>query len=494
MSNVSRLRIAIYSIFFFASLILLCSCLTLDTPIAEQVSNGATQTESILPQQVKKLEEIDIPTEQVVNETAQILNVIPKYSFSVIIDYDQHTAEINEVIEYQNRTGERLTLLQISIPPDHYPDSFSLSNYSSEPDSELIAPIGNHDPWVVDLSRPLEAGEIIRMAFNYVIHLPATAGSFGYSEQQANFQNWYPYIQPLDLHKGWIDNDYSPIGEYIVSEKANFFVNIRANQDLVIAGAGKEYVNPDGSITFTHVNTRDFTFSISPKFRKYSTDLGNVVVNAYVFSDSEDSAKELIRNSSAALVYFGSLYDMDYPHATLNIVEADFPDGMEADGIYFLSRDYLNSFDGTHRNYLTILSAHETAHQWFYGIVGNNQATEPWLDEALCTLSEILYYQEFYSSDAEWWWDYRVNSYKPDGNVDGSVYQYDSLRSYLNEVYLQGARFLHELRTLVGDEAFITALRNYVYENSNRIADEEDFFRQFALFNIDDLKDLYFFQ
>jgi hypothetical protein len=33
-------------------------------------------------------------------------------------------------------------------------------------------------------------------------------------------------------------------------------------------------------------------------------------------------------------------------------------------------------------------AAHETAHQWFYSLVGNDQARDPWLDEGLATWAE----------------------------------------------------------------------------------------------------------
>jgi hypothetical protein len=34
------------------------------------------------------------------------------------------------------------------------------------------------------------------------------------------------------------------------------------------------------------------------------------------------------------------------------------------------------------------LAAHETAHQWFYSLVGNDQARDPWLDEGLASWAE----------------------------------------------------------------------------------------------------------
>jgi hypothetical protein len=37
---------------------------------------------------------------------------------------------------------------------------------------------------------------------------------------------------------------------------------------------------------------------------------------------------------------------------------------------------------------LRVLVHHETAHQWFYSLVGNDQARDPWLDEALATWAQ----------------------------------------------------------------------------------------------------------
>src|SRR5439155_17448401 len=35
-----------------------------------------------------------------------------------------------------------------------------------------------------------------------------------------------------------------------------------------------------------------------------------------------------------------------------------------------------------------LVAVHETAHQWFYAMVGDSQARDPWLDEAFATFSE----------------------------------------------------------------------------------------------------------
>ena len=68
-----------------------------------------------------------------------------------------------------------------------------------------------------------------------------------------------------------------------------------------------------------------------------------------------------------------------YPYPELDVVLGAFPDfgGMEYPTIVFSEVDKWTV-------------AHEVAHQWWYGLVGNDQYAEPWLDESLATWSEEL--------------------------------------------------------------------------------------------------------
>ena len=47
-------------------------------------------------------------------------------------------------------------------------------------------------------------------------------------------------------------------------------------------------------------------------------------------------------------------------------------------------------FGDTAPDDLADLAAHELAHQWFYALVGNDQARDPWLDEAFATYSQAV--------------------------------------------------------------------------------------------------------
>jgi aminopeptidase N len=49
------------------------------------------------------------------------------------------------------------------------------------------------------------------------------------------------------------------------------------------------------------------------------------------------------------------------------------------------------------------MTPHELSHQWFYGFIGSNHALEPWLDEALATYAELLYYERYHPESVDWW-------------------------------------------------------------------------------------------
>lgn len=276
------------------------------------------------------------------------------------------------------------------------------------------------------------------------------------------------------------------VGEYLVYDAGDYAVSIRlvgAPAHTLIAASAEAQIEGD-TYSYHLASARSFAWSASDRYQVFDAEAqtlsGVIQVKSYVFPEHAQAGERAAQVSAQALALYAELFGPPasgaYPHPGLAVVEADFFDGMEYDGLYFLGRDYYDTYDGTSQNYLVSLSAHETAHQWWYGIVGNDQAMEPWLDEAFCTYSERLFYEHYYPELVSWWWEYRVNRFIPQGWVDSAIYDHSSFRPYVNAVYLRGALFLEQLRTQIGDEAFFAVLREYTAFFAGRQATTRNFF------------------
>jgi len=208
-------------------------------------------------------------------------------------------------------------------------------------------------------------------------------------------------------------------------------------------------------------------------------ELNGVKIYGYIFPAFQVPGQAAFEATLKALSLYQDLYG-PYQQSSLTMVQADFNHGMEYEGLYFQSMGFFNTYNGTEQSYLVAIAVHETAHQWWYGQVANDQALEPWLDEAFCTFSELAYYENLYPQSTDWWWNTRVNYYLPSGRIDRSIYGFqdyaEQYLNYRNATYLQGAKFMSALRDQMGEEVFYRFVQEYGSRNKDQIATREDFF------------------
>jgi aminopeptidase N len=204
--------------------------------------------------------------------------------------------------------------------------------------------------------------------------------------------------------------------------------------------------------------------------------IGETTVYSYYLPIYQRAGEATMIASAQAIQVFSQKFGT-YPHKTLSVVIADFKDSMEFSALFFHSRSFYDLYDGTPANYLTFVAVHETAHQWWFDQVANDQALEPWLDESLTTYSESIYYETLYPDMLSWWWSYRIDFFEPQGYIDIPVYDGQNDDSYKHTVYFNGAHFLQDLRQLIGDEAFQSFVQDYFAQNRGGIATSDDFFR-----------------
>jgi len=274
-----------------------------------------------------------------------------------------------------------------------------------------------------------------------------------------------------------VDATNTIVGEYIVAESADFNLRLRltgAVQDLTIA-ASSEGIEQPGFIEYHLPLARSFSLSISDRFVVQEAQHQGVTILTYVFPQHRDAGQAIIEVAENALDMFAELF-YPYPRQTLSLVAADFLHNMETDGMLLISKGVIDFYRNAPLNNLTILVPHEISHQWLYSMVGNDPAREPWLDEAFATYSEALYFERFQPEHLGWWWQNRVEGFKPSGWVDSTTSIPGGYTAYRDAVYLNGQNSCMVCGSWWGMKPFFTAITQYVVDNTYKIASGNDFF------------------
>ncbi|HLF27962.1 MAG TPA: M1 family aminopeptidase [Anaerolineae bacterium] len=337
------------------------------------------------------------------------------------------------------------------------------------------------------LPRPLPSGQTILIELDFEGRVPVDFGSvnvygiFNYDteKQVLALANWYPILAVWREGK-W---DVAPVigeGDAVVSQTALYRVRITAPADWKVIATGSSLdVQRQGEVAqsdFASGPTRDFMLLASPTFERSETPLEDVRVVHWGLPEGEsnwDDALQVARDSIAVYTdRFGP-----YPYAELDIVAAPLRNaaGVEYPGLILIETDLY--FGAEAQAFLLITVAHEVAHQWWYGVVGNDVLRAPWQDEALTTYSSALYFEEYapaFYQDLLDSYAQSVAAFQQDEGDEPVAQPLSAFRGRGNAygaiVYLKGALFFAELREALGDATFFTALQTYYARNRYALA------------------------
>jgi hypothetical protein len=426
------------------------------------------------------------PTEVSSPTPTPVLLERPQYQISASLDYPNHRVIVEERILISNPAGKPLKVIDLVVPPNNWGGVFTIQEVNAG-DKVLESYSLDVVTLQLVLAEPAwQPDEILELNIQYSLNLPQQnslpgygPSPFGYTDLQTNLVDWYPMVPPYQEDEGWVIHDPWIFGEYLVYPAADFEVSLSTGAPgLVVASSTAPEVEGD-PLKYKLTAARNFVFSISHSYEVLEEEQNGIKVFGYIFPAFQIPGKAAFEATLQALELYQDLYG-PYPQSSLTMVQADFDHGMEYEGLYFLNRGFFNTYNGTEQSYLVTIAVHETAHQWWYGQVGNDQALEPWLDEAFCTFSELAFYENYYPQSVEWWWNTRVNIYQPSGRIDRSIYGFQEYTNqyleYRNATYLQGAKFMAALKEHLGDETFFLFTKEYGEQNKDKIATQEQFF------------------
>jgi hypothetical protein len=299
---------------------------------------------------------------------------------------------------------------------------------------------------------------------------------FGWDGPVLSLPGFYP---TLAVRQGgaWALDAPPAHGDVLFNEVALYQLDLTVSRNLVVVASGvtlNVIDNPDGSRTWQIVGgpLRDMTVIAGP-FQAVSEMAAGATVTSYYLPGHQTAAESVLAHAAASLRLYSDVYG-PYPYTELDLVEAPLNlRGMEYSGLVLIGEDLYRD----QQEFLTFLVAHEVAHQWWYGVVGNSPYQHPWLDEGLTEYSAFEYYRNVYGEgEAErlltgrWLipFDFAAGG-GLDGGVDRPAAAFDPA-SYELLVYAKAALFFHTLREQLGEDVYQQVLQTYYAENRYQIA------------------------
>lgn len=247
------------------------------------------------------------------------------------------------------------------------------------------------------LELPWENGQTLILELHYTLTIPRLAGRFGENNGIWALGNAFP-LPAVYRDGAYREDPYYAVGDPFISECMNFTVQLSLPQGYTAAGSAWPSVTRQESgnslYAFEALAVRDFALCLSDGYRLAQAMEDGVLVSAYAKNIGQ--AREALDFARQALACYKRHFGA-YPYPVYTLAQVDFPfGGMEYPSLVMLGGDQLRQGGET----LELLVAHETAHQWWYGIVGSDQVNQAWQDEALCEYSLLPYMQDYHGFQA----------------------------------------------------------------------------------------------
>ncbi len=410
------------------------------------------------------------------------------YTLALSYDAESHVLSAVQTVEITNRSENTFGAVKFHIYANQYredaanavvPNTYRLSAYKNgysygDISFDSVKVDGNAVAYVIEgqdmdiLSVPLAEefypGDKVSVEMVYEITLANIWHRLGYGNNTVNLGNFYPVLCHID-NGAYNCTPYYAVGDPFVTDVANYTVTLTVPSDYVVAATGELTEAASGENGSKYVYraeaVRDFAMVLSNKFKKVSRQVGDTTVNYYYFSDT-DCDKSL--ETAVGMLEYMNAKVGKYPYKQLSVAETDFCyGGMEYPNMVMVtsgSQQYTEAI------------VHEIAHQWFYGIVGNDQIADAWMDEGLADFLTMLYIDasgngklsDYVKAALKNYTTYVdvLNRYFHDVDVSfRPLSGYKNDQEYLYMTYVKGSLLFYTLYDTMGESKFFKALSRY---------------------------------
>ncbi len=472
---------------------------------------------------------------------AQYFQQDVKYTIHAALNDVRHQINCDITIFYKNNSSTTLNELYIHLWPNAYADETTplAEQYFNAGDGRMLTAKesdfgkidslrfqvnGEKAEWQIlpdhpdvcriNLSKPLAKGDSLILTTPFRVSLPGMNMSrLGHNQQAYYITQWYPKPAVFDKN-GWNYFSYIDKGEFY-GEFGTFDVFITLPKNYKVAATGLlkdspeeiEWLHAQDSLTkliekfpdtdsfppsskeiktvhFHQANVHDFAWFADKRWNVLSDTMklsDNRVISVNTFFNNRQVTywKNVNAILKKAINHYSENIDV-YPYDAVTVVDVGYADGagMEYPMITTIGTPYSKkSFENT--------IAHEVGHNWFYGILGNNERCHPWMDEGMNKYFDVKYLYKYYPNDStgigirvtnkkvirskKWklptdkklLFNYllaaRTNE---DQSPDLCSEQYN-LKVYSQDIYHKTEVSLNYLRTVLGDTLFSKCIKDY---------------------------------
>jgi hypothetical protein len=237
--------------------------------------------------------------------------------------------------------------------------------------------------------KPVGPGETARFAIAWTSRVPhGDVGRAGWVHDYHFVAQWFPKIGVLQKD-GWNAHQFHAMGEFF-SDFGVYDVKLTLPADFVVGATGVQAeaaANSDGTRTlrFRQDDVHDFAWTASRRFLERKgrfEDAGYPPVEIRLLLQPEHAAlaERYLEATRIALRSYGA-WSAPYPYPQITVVDPAWRSasgGLEyptlfTGGANVWAPPELQSPEG--------VTIHEAGHQFWYGLVANNEFEEAWLDE-----------------------------------------------------------------------------------------------------------------
>ncbi len=399
-----------------------------------------------------------------------------------VVDFLKIKAVLKPNIRSFDLSGEvEVTFKILKDTESIYLDANGASNTSSNRVLEDI--IVNMQPDKIYLHSKFEAGKIYTKTFIYIIRPKQTLYFFGdeiWTQGQGKYtSHWLPSIDD-------------------VNDKIEFDISFIAPENKTVISNGKLVeIEDKGSQKYWHFNMKEpmssylVAFAIGDFNKKELVSNSGIPVEFYYKPSDSLKVEPTYRYSKQIFDFFETEIGVAYPWQNYKQVPVrDFLyAGMENTTATFFSEAFMVDSTGFNdKNYVNV-NAHELAHQWFGDMVTEKANEDHWLQEGFATYYALLAEKEIFGEDYYYWQLYQTAEQLKAMSDEGKGESLLNPKASSLTFYQKGAWALHILRERIGDEAFKTAIKNYLEKYKFKNVSTDDFLNEVKAVSAIDISD-----